>query len=103
MLPNDRMSISLLNHNFSLSKRKLISTLEFNSNAGDGNIRADLDIESNDPPVIDVLEFSMQLDDVHDALGDIARSLPITLVPRGDAGYEYSYSGPLLDLEGLNP
>ena len=103
MLPNDRMSISLLNHNFSLSKRKLISTLDFNSNAGDGNIRADLDIESNDPPVIDVLEFNMQLDDVHDALGDIARSLPITLVPRGDAGYEYSYSGPLLDLEGLNP
>lgn len=99
--PESRVVLETLAHDFEADAERLATTLDFQSNLGNGSMDIDLAIESVDPPVMEFGTFEVELNGLHPELQRALREVPLPLEPRGEDGYGFSYAGPLMGLLGM--
>jgi len=99
--PESRVVLETLAHDFEADAERLTTTLDFQSNLGNGTMDIDLAIESVDPPVMEFGTFEVELGELHPQLQRALREVPLPLEPLGENGYGFSYTGPLMGLLGM--
>ena len=99
--PESRLVLETLEYDFDANAERLTTTLDFQSNLGNGSMDIDLDIQSIDPPIMDFGTFEVEFSGLHPEFRRALREVPLPLEPRGEDGYRFSYTGPLMGLSGM--
>jgi len=100
--PESRLVLNSMEHDFKVDAGRLATTMDLRSNLGNGSLEVDLAIASIDPPVMEFRTFEVELDDLHEEARRALDEVPLPLEPRGETGYGFSYTGPLMGLLGMD-